>query len=145
MSEDRDQIREELHEAGLRATGPRVAVLRLLRKSPRPLSHAEVVESIGSEDWDRATLFRNLVKLQEHDFARVASSALGIIRYEAIERHGAPHVHPHFACRDCGQVTCIREASLKLPQEGKWKAALMDADLQLVGRCPECRATGGAR
>jgi Fe2+ or Zn2+ uptake regulation protein len=105
----------------------------------RPLSLAEVVEEIGVVDWDRTTLFRNLVKLEEYGFGRVASSALGTTRYEAVDRHGQSHVHPHFACRSCKMVTCVREASLRIPQEGKWQAALLDADLQLLGLCPDCR------
>lgn len=143
MTSEREQIRAELREAGLRATAPRVAVLLALRSSTRPLSHAEVVEVIDSKDWDQATLFRNLIKLQEHDFARVASSALGVTRFEAIEPGELAHVHPHFACRDCNRVKCVREASLKIPKSGRWKEALQDADLQLVGRCPECREGRG--
>lgn len=136
----KEDIKTELREAGQRATAPRVAVLGALRSADRALSHAEVVAVLGESDWDRATIFRNLVKLEELDFARIASRVGGITRYEAKSRGDAPHVHPHFACRQCGQVTCILDATLTLPSEGPWQEALKDADLQLVGRCPDCRA-----
>lgn len=135
----RDEGRRRLREAGLRATAPRVAVLRLLVESPRPLSHAEVVEHIGTDEWDAATLYRNLIKLGEAGLARVASRVGGVVRFEALQQGAPPHIHPHFACRDCGDVTCLREAKITIPTEPKWREALLDADLQVVGRCPTCR------
>jgi Fur family ferric uptake transcriptional regulator len=136
---NREDSKRLLHDAGLRATAPRVAVLRLLAESRRPLSHAEVVEAIGTDDWDAATLYRNLVKLDEVGLARVASRVGGITRFEAQELDEPPHIHPHFACRDCGAVTCLHDAELSIPADPKWREALLDADLQVVGRCPTCR------
>jgi len=142
----REELRDQLRAAGLRATAPRVAVLSLLLESERPLSHSEVVAGIGHDDWDRATLFRNLVKLEETGFARVASRVGGVVRYEARGPNDDSHGHPHFACQGCGKVMCLKGVSLSLPTTGEWNAALADADLQLVGTCPVCRgvANGGA-
>jgi Fur family ferric uptake transcriptional regulator len=97
------------------------------------------VEHLGEDDWDRATLFRNLVKLVECNLARVASRVGGVTRYEAVTLGEHSHVHPHFACRDCRQVTCLHEAALRLPDDPIWRESLKRADLQLVGRCPSCR------
>ena len=68
----RAEARDRIREAGLRATAPRVAVLRLLIASDKPLSHTGVVEAIGEDGWDQATLYRNLVKLVEAGLARSA-------------------------------------------------------------------------
>lgn len=135
----REEGRRILRDAGLRATAPRVAVLRLLADSTRPLSHAEVVDRIGTDDWDATTLYRNLVRLGEVGLARVASRANGITRFTAQTIGEPPHIHPHFVCRDCGDVTCLHEAKLTLGRDSKWREALLDADLQVVGRCPGCR------
>ncbi len=139
----REEGRQILHDAGLRATAPRVAVLRLLSDAKRPLSHAEVVERIGTDDWDAATVYRNLIKLDEVGLARVASQVGGVTRFEAQTPDSPKHVHPHFACRDCGEVICLHGASLTVPQDEAWREALLDADLQVVGRCPTCRASDG--
>lgn len=128
-----------IHDAGLRATAPRVAVLRLVTDATRPLSHAEVVDAVGTDNWDAATLYRNLIKLNEAGLLRVASQVGGITRFESQTADEAPHIHPHFACRDCGDVTCLHEAVLSIPTEPQWREALLDADLQVVGRCPTCR------
>ena len=136
----REALRELIREAGLRVTAPRVAVLELLSNAGHPLSHREVVDSVGSVDWDRATLFRNLQKLVEVGLAEVTSRAGGIARYELKkEREATAHIHPHFACRDCGTVSCLPESSLSAPSDPRWRAAILDADFQVVGRCPDCR------
>jgi Fur family ferric uptake transcriptional regulator len=137
----REEGRRVLHDAGLRATAPRVAVLRLLSDTDRPLSHAEVVERIGTDDWDAATLYRNLIKLDEAGLARVASRVGGVTRFEAQRADEPAHVHPHFACRDCGDVICLHDAALSIPKDEAWRDALLDADLQVVGKCPDCRGT----
>ena len=50
---DTDALRTELQAAGLRATGARVAVLRVLRSSTGPLSHGEIVQVLGTGTWNR--------------------------------------------------------------------------------------------
>ncbi len=140
----REKLRELIHESGLRVTGPRVAVLDLLSNSSHPLSHREVVDTLGNGEWDRATLFRNLQKLVEVGLAEVASRAGGIARYELRkDREAAAHIHPHFACRDCGTVSCLPDSTLSAPLDPRWREAVLDADFQVVGRCPDCR--GSAR
>lgn len=133
-----DEAREQIQAAGLRATAPRVAVLRLLSRSVKPLSHSEVVEAIGTDNWDQATLYRNLVKLVETNLARVASKVDGMARYEARGEDGGPHLHPHFSCRTCGEVECLPEARLTGPVHRRWNRSLADSELQLIGECPNC-------
>lgn len=140
----RDDAKQRIHGAGLRATAPRVAVLRLLAGAERPLSHGEVVESLGCDDWDQATLYRNLLKLAEVDLARVASQVGGVARYEARGDDDSPHLHPHFSCRSCGSVECLPEAKLTGPVNRRWNRSLETSELQLIGDCPDCLGTEGA-
>lgn len=136
----REQARRLVQAAGLRVTAPRVAVLELLSKAQHPLSHRDVVESLGNTDWDRATLFRNLQKLVEVELLQIASRAGGITRYELkSEEQKATHVHPHFACKDCGTVSCLPDATFSAPTDLKWRQAVLEAEFQVVGRCPDCR------
>lgn len=140
----REEGRRMIRDAGLRATAPRVAVLRLLTESARPLSHAEVVEEIGTDDWDATTLYRNLIKLDEAGLARVASRVGGVARFSAQPDGEPTHVHPHFVCRDCGDVKCLHDAKLTMAKGSRWRDALLDADTQVVGRCPTCRKKTGS-
>lgn len=141
----RDEARQRIHDAGLRATAPRVAVLRLLCSTDKPLSHSEVVKAIDSEDWDQATLYRNLVKLVDVELARVASKVGGVARYEAREAGEGPHLHPHFSCRTCGSVACLPDTKLSGSIDRRWTQSLRTSELQLIGECPDCLAAERAR
>lgn len=136
----RHDAKQRIHEAGLRATAPRVAVLRVLAAANRPLSHTEVVEAIGSDDWDKATLYRNLRRFVEVDLARVASKVGGVARYEARGDDDSPHLHPHFSCKTCGSVECLPEAKLAGRVDRRWNRSLATSELQLIGDCPDCLA-----
>ena len=65
MISNSEQISVDIRAAGLRNTQSRMAVLGLLRRSMRPLTHGEVVEHFSKKCWDRATLYRNLVDMAE--------------------------------------------------------------------------------
>ncbi len=139
--EDAEYWRDRLKQSGIRATEPRLAVLRLLADSERPLSHTEVVQALASSPWDQATLYRNLLRLAESGLARVVSRIEGVARYQALVDDGAAakHLHPHFACTECGAVACLPDSTLSLPRETAWRNAVAEAELQVVGRCPRCR------
>lgn len=135
-----DQATKILRGKGLRVTPPRLAVLRVLAQSAIPLSHGEVVEELSSEDWDPATVYRNLVKLREAGIAPVVSRAEGIDRYAYAEAPDDGHHHPHFYCEDCGRLACLpAEVSISLPVDNPWAASVRAAMVQLHGACPDCR------
>ncbi len=138
VTAEKSAIREELRGLGLRATAPRVAVLYLLRQAERPLSHSEVVAQLDSDDWDRATIFRNLVKLVEVKLARAAGHIGGIARYEAIKDSDSDHMHAHFSCRECGQISCLENTISPRPAQAEWQQSLSEAEVQMVGVCPPC-------
>ena len=139
------ELKQRLKDANLRATSPRVAVLRLLSGSPRPLSHSEVVQALQSDDWDQATLYRNLIKLTEANLTRVASEVSGIKRYElGSSKASARHLHPHFVCSACGEVSCLPKATITQDEEALnalgegWLSATAQASLHFMGTCPGC-------
>jgi Fur family ferric uptake transcriptional regulator len=71
---DDHALRASIRGAGLRATGARVAVLRALASASGPVSHADVCAAIGSSDFDRATVYRNLVDLTRANLASAAAT-----------------------------------------------------------------------
>lgn len=139
MSITKDAARQLLHERELRATGPRIAVLRVLADAQTPLSHTEVLERLGETDWDPATIYRNLVKLKEAGIAPIVSRVEGIDRYALIQSQGDGHRHPHFVCEDCGRIACLPAGlTASMAMEGPWAASIRSAMVQLRGECPEC-------
>ena len=134
-----DKIRKLLAEHDLRATKPRIAVLDILTKAKRPLSHSEVITKLGHTNWDQATIFRNLVKLKEAGIAPVVSSLDGIDRYMLKSDGNEAHHHPHFTCSDCGQLTCLPDEITNVETlSGPWANAVRQASVQLRGQCPDC-------
>ena len=135
-------LQERLRAAGLRSTGPRVAVLRVLEATPTPLSHAELVEALGDAGFDRATLYRNLTDLAEAGL--VVRSDLGdhVWRFE-LKREGEAHpaTHPHFTCVDCGTIECLPPEVVRLQPSRKVPQALGSeaVEIHLRGRCDDCR------
>lgn len=134
-----DEARRRIRAAGLRATGPRVAVYRTLARADRPLAHTEVVERIGAA-FDQASIYRVLVRFAADGLARIASTARGIKRYELAtdDGHEEAHVHPHFVCLDCGTVECLPEAVVKLPGATAGGAVLAEVEVQVSGHCARC-------
>lgn len=132
------EAKNVIREAGLRATGPRIAVYCLLASANRPLSHTQVVEELNSQEWDQATVYRNLRKLVEANLARVATRVEGQDRYELRRNDQEPHLHPHFSCRSCGTVECFPQASLVGEMDQRWRRSVEVSSLQLTGDCPDC-------
>ncbi|MEM9409156.1 MAG: hypothetical protein AAGA81_24205, partial [Acidobacteriota bacterium] len=50
MSITKKEARKLLRERGLRATSPRLAVLKVLAEAPNPLSHSEVLERLANTE-----------------------------------------------------------------------------------------------
>lgn len=132
---------ERIRTAGLRSTAPRVAVLRELQAARAPLSHAELVEALGHEGYDRVTIYRNLTDLTEAGLVARADLGDHVWRFE-LKREGGPHAgsHPHFTCTECGAVTCLPEEVVKVASaRGAPKSvAARKVEIQLRGLCDRC-------
>lgn len=144
MTQGAVELRDELRRAGLRSTGSRVAVLRLLRISPRPLTHADVEGQLSADGWDRTTLFRNLNDLARVGLAHRSDLGDHVWRFEASRSKAHRADHAHFVCERCGQVQCLAgvEVSVDLtanptvttPRSLKMRAV----DVQIRGQCDAC-------
>ena len=135
-----DDQRARLRAAGLRATAPRVAVLRCLATQDRPLTHAEIMTAIGT-DWDRATVYRNHADLTRAELVRRYAVGDQVWRFESA--HGHDHTgpgHAHFVCVECGDVQCIEDVKVQVPRSPAVPRAVRapDLEIQLKGRCDAC-------
>lgn len=136
-----EDLRATLRQAGLRSTAPRVAVLEHLLAAATPESHADIVDALQSQGFDRATLYRNLMDLTEAGL--VTRSDLGdhVWRFE-VRRPGDEHaaLHPHFVCTDCGTVACLPGGSVRIVTgSGVPRSAVgRKVEVQVKGRCDRC-------
>jgi len=137
-----DDLRGMIRDAGLRVTAPRVAVLRSLLSVATPQSHADVMDQLSGEGWDRATLYRNLIDLTEAGLVRRTDLGDHVWRFE-VHREEKKHsgaAHPHFMCNECGGVECLPGESVQIkPARGAPRALRGKRfDIQIRGRCDRC-------
>src|SRR6188768_3883257 len=100
----RDDLRDAIRGAGLRATPSRIAVLGLLRASDHAVSHGDVADRLSGDPWDRATIYRNLTDLADAGLARRTDLGDHVWRFEAVAAGHGAESHPHFVCTSCGTV-----------------------------------------
>jgi Fur family ferric uptake transcriptional regulator len=130
-----------LHDAGLRRTGPRVAVLEQLEIAHGPLTHGDFVEILAHLGYDRTTLYRNLTDLVAAGL--VTRADLGHLwRFELVRGEGRSHgsEHPHFFCNDCGKISCLPGVVVKIVSTGGAPRAVANraVEIQLKGLCDVC-------
>jgi len=140
MELDRDKMKMLMREAGLRATGPRLAVYAAVAAEGRPVSHSQLVKIMGEADLDSATIYRNLVRLTEVGILTVVSRANGMARYvQSDSTDNLDHDHAHFVCSDCDVISCLPEDAQPKPKaEGIWSESLANAQTVVQGTCPDC-------
>jgi Fur family ferric uptake transcriptional regulator len=133
-------IRNEIRAAGMRSTGPRVAVLERLRRAESPLTHAEITEELLPLGFDRATIYRNLVDLAEAGLLSRVELGDHVWRYEARRAAEPDGEHPHFVCNDCGTVACLPLVSVNIrPAPGSRSSVVAEvSEVVLKGRCESC-------
>lgn len=140
-SSDAPSSRDAIRTAGLRATASRIAVLRELRRAKRPVSHAEIVDALASEHWDRATLYRNLVDLASVGLARKVDLGDRVWRFDASadEHVHDAALHPHFVCTVCGEIACLPEVTISAPtQDVPHSLRRRDVEVHVRGVCDGC-------
>lgn len=137
-----DQLRQTLRGAGLRVTAPRIAVLRELVEARAALSHADVAVRLAAE-FDRATVYRNLMDLTHADLVRRTDLGDHVWRFEWIGQGRHENAaHPHFICGSCGTVTCLPEDAVSVKTPPGAPRALRKKKgiaVQLRGLCDACQ------
>jgi len=146
-------VKDRLRSSGLRVTAAREAVYSCLEHCDAPLSHADVVEALNAESFDRATLYRNLIDLVEAKLVTRQHFGDHVWRFSLVPHDAFHHehdeskacceaanphrYHPHYICDTCHSVRCYTN-SMDLH-------ALLGEDLPHVrevlirGVCKGCR------
>ena len=129
-------VAEQIRRYGARATPARIRVLRLLRETPTPLSHADIEERLGESAMDRVTLYRVLDWLVASGLAHKSADAHRVFRFSAASL-GEHATHVHFRCEQCGGVYCL-DASLPVPPALPPGFSLTRLEFDLRGVCANC-------
>lgn len=147
---DTEGWKARLREAGLRATSPRMDLLRALSASPLPLSAPELIDAMergSGERADRVTAYRTLTSLVDAGIAHRVDPGDRVWRYGLLAKEGAggPHGHhPHFVCDACGTIRCLADATISVSYKGRAgteKMRVTQQDVYLHGTCEACETS----
>jgi Fur family ferric uptake transcriptional regulator len=135
---DLDALAKRLRAAGLRRTGPRVAVLDRLTRAAGPVSHAELYEALEQLGFDRATIYRNLIDLTRAGLVSRTDLGDHVWRYELVTTSQPGKRHVHLVCSDCGQVSCLPGVKVQVRWGAGKPPASSQYEVQLKGQCSVC-------
>lgn len=133
-------VEDILQQHSLKNTKLRKAVLALLMRSDKGLSHQDLSKALDVE-FDRVTLFRTLHAFEESGILHKIMDPNGIAKYAySTQPDDKQHCHAHFICLACGQVFCLDEVfpleEVKVPKGFSKKTI----DVQVKGYCSKCSA-----
>ena len=135
-----------LRERGLRVTGGRVAIVRLLDASKVPLTLHQIHEQAGDHACDFATVFRFVSILEEKGLVQKVAWMDGTTRHEL--RAGDGHHHHYLICRECHKVEPVDQCVVERLEEeiaAERGYTAINHSLQLSGVCPSCQKSGAVK
>lgn len=133
---------EELREAGLKATLPRVKILEIMeRSSVRHLSAEDIYKALleDGEDVGIATIYRVLTQFESAGLVTRHHFEGGISVFELDQ---GEH-HDHILCLKCGKVEEFVDEVIEQRQKDiaeKAGFSMTDHSLNIYGICKDCQA-----
>ena len=127
-----------LRSKGFKATPSRLALLKLLKDSRKPLTVEEISET--GIDADYATIYRSLKDLKEAGIVRQVDLQHRHAHYEL-----ASSDHHHLICMKCGRVEDFPSSQTQpliksAMKQSKQFQAVTQLSLEFFGICKTCAA-----
>jgi Fur family ferric uptake transcriptional regulator len=132
---------QELRDAGLKVTLPRVKILQILESSEnKHLSAEDVYKALleAEEDVGLATVYRVLTQFEGAGLVERHHFEGG---HSIFELTSDDH-HDHLVCNSCGRVEEFFDEVIEVQQEKiakKYGYTITDHSMYLYGLCPDCR------
>jgi Fur family ferric uptake transcriptional regulator len=122
-------------------TGPRAAILEVLRRHTHPLTNREILSEMPRGRCDLATIYRAMHLLEEMGLVKRFDFGDGAARFELVGENDDGH-HHHLVCTQCSQVVEIEEC---FPEKIEKQIASQHGfksvthKLEFFGVCPDCQ------
>ena len=134
-------LKSRLRGQARKITGPRQAILEVLRHQRHPLTNREILEALPAGLCDLATIYRAMHLLEEMGLVKRYDFGDGAARFEMVSEGDDGH-HHHLVCRRCARVVEIEECLLR-ELEARIAAANgfkeVTHKLEFFGICPRCQ------
>lgn len=122
-------------------TGPRAAILEILRQHPHPLTNKEILAFMPGGSCNLATIYRSMHLLEKMSMVKKFHFHDGAARFELVAEGDDGH-HHHLVCTRCAEVVEIEECfpdtiEKKLAARNGYKS--VTHKLEFFGICPACQ------
>lgn len=130
-----------LRREARKITGPRAAILEILRHHPHPLTNKEIFAQLPKGQCDLATVYRAVQMLEKLGMVKRFDFGDGAARFELVAEGDDGH-HHHLICTRCAGVVEIAECfpveiEQRIASENGFKA--VTHRLEFFGICPDCQ------
>jgi Fur family ferric uptake transcriptional regulator len=139
--EELSALKNRLRGQSRKITGPRAAILEILRQHPHPLTNKEILAALPKNECDLATIYRSMHMLEKMGMVKRFDFGDGVARFELVGEGDDGH-HHHLVCTRCSEVVEIAEC---FPGEIEKRIALANGfkavthKLEFFGICPDCQ------
>lgn len=132
------QARKMLKAAHLYCTEGRIAILKVLLKTGKPLTQKKISQLLGREHFDKVTIYRTLASLFQVGLVHKAFMHKRAWHFELADNCTEAQCHPHFTCTNCGGTHCLTEISLPMAKSPHKGFVIYRQQVRLEGLCPGC-------
>jgi len=134
-------LKLRLRRQSYKVTGPRQAVLGLLRHHDHPLTIREIFQALGKDECDLATVYRSIRLMEKMGMVKRFDFGDGMARFELLDEGDDGH-HHHLVCTRCAEIVELHECSMKeLEQRITTRNGFKSVShkLEFFGICPACQ------
>lgn len=134
-------LTDRLRRQSRKITGPRKAILEILRRHPHPLANRDILAAMPRGRCDLATIYRAMRLLEELGMVKQFDFGDGIARFELVGEGHHQH-HHHLVCTRCAEVVEIEDC---FPDTLEKRVAARNGfkevthKLEFFGVCPNCQ------
>lgn len=134
-------LTDRLRGKSRKITGPRAAILEILRQHPHPFTNKEILAGLPKGQCDLATIYRSMHLLEKMGMVKRFDFGDGVARFELMGEGDDGH-HHHLVCTQCAEVVEIddcftAEVEQRIAAANGFKA--VTHKLEFFGICPECQ------
>ena len=135
------ELTDRLRGKARKITGPRKAILEVLREHPHPMTNKDIHANLPKGDCDLATIYRSMHMLEELGLVKRFDFGDGVARFELVhdDEHGHHH---HLICTGCAEVVEIDECfqqELEAAIATRHGYKSVTHKLEFFGLCPGCQ------
>lgn len=130
-----------LRRGACKITGPRAAILDILRHHPHPLTNKEILAELPTGECDLVTIYRAMQLLEKLGMVKRFDFGDGAARFELVAEGEDGH-HHHLVCTQCASVVKIEEcfpAEIEQRIASKNHFQSVTHRLEFFGVCPDCQ------